>query len=173
VSADSHTEVALVSLQATDNCPGTVIAWQTAYEIDTLGFNVYRELGGQRVRPNADLLPAMGISPPGGYSYQVTDATAADPARTYWVEEVRFSLDSDLHGPVAPISGPACVARAVPIGPTNGTNGGPTPLANTTSPANADQAGGCALGGGTPTSPLMILEAMVLLLSAARRRRRR
>ena len=172
VSTNSHTDVEIVSLQATDNCPGTLIAWQTAYEIDTLGFNVYQELGGQRVRLNADLLPAMGISRPGGYSYQFTDATSADPSRTYWVEEVRFSLDSDFHGPVAPIPGPACGASAVLIGPTNGTNGGPTPVVDATSPAQAGEAGGCALGGGTPTSPPMILAAMVLLLGAVRRRPR-
>ncbi|HZL19766.1 MAG TPA: C25 family cysteine peptidase, partial [Polyangia bacterium] len=172
VSANSHTEAAIVSLQATDNCPGTLIAWQTGYEVDALGFNVYRELGGQRVRLNADLLPAMGISRPGGYSYQLADTMSADPSRTYWVEEVRLSLDSDLYGPVAPIPGPACGPSTVLTGPTNGTNGGPTPLVDTTSPAEADETGGCAFGGGTPTSPLMILEAMVLLLSAGRRRPR-
>lgn len=161
------TEAAIVSLQATDNCPGTLIAWQTGYEVGVLGFNVYRQLGGQRVQLNTDLVPAMGITRPGGYAYQFVDATSADPARTYWVEEVRFSLDSDLYGPVAPVPGPACDANAVLTGAPNGS---PTPVADATSPAEAGGAGGCALGGGPPTSPLVILAAMVSLLSARRRR---
>ncbi len=173
VTTDSHTEAAIVSLQATDNCPGTLIAWRTGYEIDALGFNVYRELGGQRVRLNASLLPAQGITGGGGFSYQFTDAASANPSRTYWVEEVRFSLDSDWYGPVGPIAGPACgTGTVVPTGPTYGSSSSPTPVVAASPPAEAGTAGGCTVGGRTPTSWLAFLAAAVFLLGAGLRRPR-
>ena len=172
VATDLHTEAAIVSLHATDNCPGTSIAWQTGYEIDALGFNVYREQGGQRVRLNASLLPAKGIAGGGGYSYQFADAVSADPSRTYWVEEVRFSLDSDWYGPVGPIAGPSCGTGTVLTSPTYGTSGSPTPVVAASPPAEAGAAGGCAVGGRTPTSWLVFLAAVVFLLGPGLRRRR-
>ncbi len=172
VATDSHTEAAIVSLQATDTCPGTSIAWQTGYEIDALGFNVYREQGGQRVRLNASLLPAKGIAVGGGYSYQFADAVSADPSRTYWVEEVRFSLDSDLYGPVGPIAGPSCGTGTVPTSPTYGTSGSPTPVVAASPPAEAGAAGGCAVGGRSPTSWPVFLAAVAFLLGPGLRRRR-
>jgi MYXO-CTERM domain-containing protein len=169
VATDSHTEAAIVSLQATDNCPGTSIAWQTGYEVDALGFNVYREQGGQRVRLNASLLPAKGIAGGGGYSYQFADAVSADPSRTYWVEEVRFSLQSDWYGPVGPVAGPSCGTGTALTSPTYGTSGSPTPVSPTpviggSAPAEAGAAGGCTVAGRTPTSWLVFLAAVVFLL---------
>ena len=174
VATDSHTEAAIVSLQATDSCPGTLIAWQTGYEIDALGFNVYREQGGQRVQLNASLLTAKGIAGGGGYSYQFADAASADPSRTYWVEEVRFSLDSDWYGPVGIIAGPACDTgtKAVLTGPTYGTSGSPTPVVASSPPAEAGAAGGCTVGGRAPTSWLASLAALAFLLGAGLRRSR-
>lgn len=105
---------------------------------------------------------------------------SADTSRTYWVEEVRFSLDSDFYGPVAPLSGPACSASAVPTGPTYGVGGSPSPLGPhpvgpTSAPAGeeAGRAGGCALGGGPPSSRLAILAALAFLLTLGRRPRPR
>jgi cysteine-rich repeat protein len=174
VATNSHTEAAIVSLLATDDCPGTSIAWRTGYEVDALGFNVYREQGGQRVRLNASLLPAKGIAGGGGYSYQFADAMSSDPARTYSVEEVRFSLDSDWYGPVGPIAGPSCGTGTgtVPTSPTYGTSGSPTPVIAASPPAEAGAAGGCTVAGGTPTSWLVLSAAMVFLLGPGLRRRR-
>jgi MYXO-CTERM domain-containing protein len=170
VSTDSHTDVEIVSLEATDGCSGTVVAWQTAFEIDALGFNVYREEGGQRVRLNDSLLPAMGITRGGAYSYQFVDVASADPGRTYWVEEVRFSLDSDWSGPVAPVAGPTCGGGPTLDGPSGGTSGSPTPLSAPAATAADPAAGGCAVGGGTPPS-LWALAALLLLLLSRRHRR--
>ena len=172
VATDLHTEAAIVSLQATDTCPGTSIAWQTGYEIDALGFNVYREQGGQRVRLNASLLPAKGIAGGGGYSYQFADAVSADPSRSYWVEEVRFSLGSDWYGPVGPVAGPSCGTGTILTSPTYGTDGLPTPVVAASPPAEAGTAGGCTVGGRTPTSALVFLAALVFLLGPCLRRPR-
>ena len=172
VATDVHTEAAIVSLQATDTCPGTSIAWRTGYEIDALGFNVYREQSGQRVRLNASLLPAKGIGGGGGYSYQFVDAVSADPSRTYWVEELRFSLDSDWYGPVGPIAGPSCGVGIVLTSPTYGTSGSPTPVVAASPTAEAGAVGGCTVGGRAPTSWLVFLTALVFLLGPGLRRPR-
>ncbi len=174
VTTNVHTEEAIVSLQATDSCPGTLIAWQTGFEVDAQGFNVYRDQGGERVRLNANLIPAMGLSSgTGGYSYQLVDATSADPSRTYWVEEVRLSQDSDFNGPVAPVPGPSCGTNAVAPGPTGDLTGTPSPVADSHAPAGeADSAGGCAVGAGALTSPLAMLVALAFLLRSRWRRSR-
>ena len=93
---------------ATETCPGTVVTWETSYEIDSLGFNVYRDQGGQRVLLNPTILAAAGTLGGGGHRYQFVDATSTAPSRAYWVEEVRFDLTSGWHGPVAPVAGAAC-----------------------------------------------------------------
>jgi cysteine-rich repeat protein len=172
VATNSHTEAAIVFLQATDTCPGTLIAWRTGYEVDALGFNVYREQGGQRVRLNAALLPAKGIAGGGGYSYELADAVSADPSRTYWIEEVRFSLDSDWYGPVGPVAGAACGEGTVPGSPTYGQSGSPTPVIAGSPSAEAGAAGGCTVGDRAPTSWLALLAAAAFLLGGGRRRRR-
>ena len=170
VATDLHTEAAIVSLQATDNCPGTLIAWRTGYEIDALGFNVYREQGGQRMRLNSSLLPAKGIVGGGGYSYQFADPVSADPSRTYWVEEVRFSLGSDWYGPAGPVAGPSCGTGTVLTSPTFSTSGSPTPVVAASPPADAGAAGGCTVGGSAPASWLVFLAAVVFLLGLRRPR---
>ena len=118
------------------------------------------------MRLNASLLPAKGIVGGGGYSYQFADAVSADPSRTYWVEEVRFSLDSDWYGPVGPTAGPACGTGAVLTRPTYGTSGSPTPVVAASQPAESGAVGGCAVGGRPPTSWLAFLAAAVFLLGA-------
>jgi len=121
---------------------------------------------------NASLLPAKGIAGGGGFSYQFTDAASADPSRTYWVEEVRFSLESDWNGPVGPVAGPACGPGTVLTSPTYGTSGSPTPVVAAAPPAEAGAAGGCAVGGRTPTSWPVFWAAAVFLLGAGLRRPR-
>ena len=50
------------SLDATASCAGTTIAWQMAQGFDTLGFNVFREANGARVKLNDGLVPAKALS---------------------------------------------------------------------------------------------------------------
>ncbi len=172
MATNSHTEAALISLVATETCPGTVVAWETSYEIDTLGFNVYRDQGGQRVLLNPTFIPAGGPAGGGGHRYQLVDAASTDPSRTYWVEEVRFDLTSGWHGPVAPVAGPACAGpTAVTFG---GGSGSPIPIGASPDPAPsaADSAGGCAVGGARRPSAMAVLASLLLVVGARGRARR-
>ena len=60
VTTNSTTSVDLLSLDATASCAGTTIAWQMAQGFDTLGFNVFRETNGARVKLNDGLVPGTG-----------------------------------------------------------------------------------------------------------------
>jgi hypothetical protein len=73
---------------------GVTITWETASEVDTMGFNLYRAEGAasesfQQV--NAELVPAQG-DPLAGASYQIEDKEVK-PGRlySYQIEEVEWS----------------------------------------------------------------------------------
>lgn len=86
--------------------------WETASEIDNLGFNLYRttKLDGEKVKINPELIPSNVY--PGaliGASYSFID-TGADlnqgkflPNRTYyyWLETLDIFGSSELYGPIA------------------------------------------------------------------------
>ena len=80
------------------------LGWETASEIDNLGFNVYRaeRVNGPRTRLNLSLIPTQ--VPPGspfGATYTYRDATAQPGvAYYYWLEDVDIYGGTGMHGPV-------------------------------------------------------------------------
>ena len=84
----SATLVALHSFQAFGGISAIGVVWVTAWEMDTAGFNLYRD--GKRI--NARLIPAQNA--PGGAVYRYCD-TGATPYRrhTYTLEEVTHTGD--------------------------------------------------------------------------------
>jgi hypothetical protein len=78
------------------------VEWQTAQEIDNLGFNVYR--GEREVGPflklNEELIPGMIYSPVGReYVYEDTDVTRGE-IYYYRLEAIDREGSSTFHGPV-------------------------------------------------------------------------
>jgi len=69
------TAVRLRSFGAEPSRTGTVLRWRTASEFDVLGFNLYREVRGQRVRVNRALIAARGRGT--GASYRFVDRALA------------------------------------------------------------------------------------------------
>lgn len=100
----SPTAVDLLSFTGTRMADGILLEWQTANEIDNLGFNLYRAASesGTKVKLNADLIPTKVM--PGslvGASYSFEDFTAtASEAYFYWLEDVEASGTTTMHGPV-------------------------------------------------------------------------
>ncbi|MBI1766694.1 MAG: putative Ig domain-containing protein [Acidobacteria bacterium] len=84
---------------------GVTVAWQTGFEADHLGFNVYREDGGQRLKINPTLIAGSALlagerTPlTAGNSYTWTDARGAASV-AYWLEEIDLRGNSTWHGPV-------------------------------------------------------------------------
>ena len=104
------TAVRMAGMSARRTAAGVVIEWRTGYEIDNLGFHVYRGREGERVRLTTNLLIGSGllVSPGGGpgtgHTYRWTDdsadARAADVE--YWLEEIDLNGTRTWHGPIRP-----------------------------------------------------------------------
>jgi MYXO-CTERM domain-containing protein len=176
VTTNSTTSVDLLSLDAAASCAGTTIAWQMAQGLDTLGFNVFREANGARVKLNDALVPGQALSGGAGERYSFVDPGPPAAGRVYWVENVTFSLDSRWYGPVAPLAAPDCASISVP--------GSVRPAVPTASPSGmgpgapsesaSDQLGGCAVtGGGRRAGSAVVPLALVALALVGLRRRRR
>ncbi|HYV07937.1 MAG TPA: C25 family cysteine peptidase, partial [Blastocatellia bacterium] len=94
-------------VKATRYTDGVVLQWRTGMEVDNLGFNVYREEGGRRVRLNQQLLAgsALMVGPEtelrSGRPYAWTDRSASSAGARYWIEDVDLNGTSTLHGPIA------------------------------------------------------------------------
>ncbi len=106
------TEVRLLSFTATRYDAGTLLQWRTGYEIDNLGFHLYREVDGVRTRitdtpvSGTGLLAGAGTAVNAEQSYARWDVgTAGSDAVTYWLEDIDFSGTATLHGPVTPLPG--------------------------------------------------------------------
>ncbi|HWO00570.1 MAG TPA: C25 family cysteine peptidase [Blastocatellia bacterium] len=98
------TAAKLASFEAESYGDQVLLRWQTGEEIDNLGFNIYREENGERVRLNPQLLAGSallagnGIELKAGRSYSWWDGGRAESR--YWLEEISLNGDNVLHGPV-------------------------------------------------------------------------
>jgi hypothetical protein len=104
VSSCSVTAVTLVSFTATARPSAILLQWETATELDNLGFNLYRAAapGGPRSQLNASLIPGQMPGSPVGATYEYRDQSAR-PGTTYyyWLEDVDVYGVATLHGPVS------------------------------------------------------------------------
>ena len=89
---------------------GVVLEWRTGYEVDNLGFHVYRGPENGRVRLTTSLLAGSGLQQSSGietgtsHSYRWSDETAgaSAPDVEYWVEEIAITGERTWHGPIRP-----------------------------------------------------------------------
>ena len=59
--SSAPTAVKLSSFTATRLGGRVLVQWQTGYEVDNLGFRVYREAGGQRMRVTPSLVAGSAL----------------------------------------------------------------------------------------------------------------
>jgi hypothetical protein len=109
--------ITLAAFTAAPSVRGVLLAWDTASELDTAGFNLWRgdAAAGPYAKVNAALIPAVG-GPTWGASYSFTDATVADGATYYYkLEEVDVYGLSAFHGPTAVTVGMTQSWRYLPL----------------------------------------------------------
>jgi Peptidase family C25/Lamin Tail Domain len=99
------TEVELASFEALQVRGGTLLQWETGYEVDNLGFNLYRDVEGRRVRINPSLVAGsafvagQGVRMTAGRGYRWFDRQGTAGSR-YWLEDVDINGSRKLYGPV-------------------------------------------------------------------------
>jgi hypothetical protein len=98
------TAVDLLAFEAWPEGRGIHLQWETANEVDNVGFNLYRskELDGKRTRLNDQLIPSQTYpGSPFGAVYDYVDEDARDGrAYFYWLEDVDIYGHGTIHGPV-------------------------------------------------------------------------
>ena len=95
------TAVTLADFSARSSAGQVVVNWQSAVELRSLGYNIYRStsLAGQRTQLNADLIPAE-IGSMTGAAYQFVDPESGfNRTSYYWLEAVGAD-GSQWYGPV-------------------------------------------------------------------------
>jgi uncharacterized repeat protein (TIGR01451 family) len=107
VSVLAPTEVELFSLDATQSKSGVTVRWQTSFEADNLGFNVYRSTGSgtpekinNHIITGSTLFTAKRLED--GRSYRFKDTKVPAGLVQYWVEDIDLRGTKTMHGPVTP-----------------------------------------------------------------------
>ena len=83
-----------------------VLTWKTGGEAHNLGFNVYREQSGNRVRMNPSVIAGSALLMSGalpqhaGRSYGWIDSSAGVAGASYWLEDIDVNGTRTMHGPV-------------------------------------------------------------------------
>ncbi|HEY9232172.1 MAG TPA: C25 family cysteine peptidase [Blastocatellia bacterium] len=117
VPASPHSPSAarLESSAASGYDGGTLIEWRTGFEVDNLGFRLYRDEGRKRTLLTPQLLAGsalvtrQGTALAAGRSYAWWDSEIADCGlriadcrkAVYWLEELDLKGNSIWHGPIA------------------------------------------------------------------------
>src|SRR5208337_5371390 len=84
-----------------------VLTWKTGGEAHNLGFNVYREQNGNRVRMNPSIIAGSALLMSGalpkhaGRSYAWIDPSAGVTGASYWLEDIDLNGTRTMYGPVS------------------------------------------------------------------------
>ena len=112
---DNPTAVTLVSFEAALDGAAVLVTWETAMEIDNVGFNLYRSEApdGPYVKLNESLIPSQAPGAPFGAEYSWLDETV-EPGVTYYykLEDVEVGGLSTFHGPISVSQGPNAISLA-------------------------------------------------------------
>lgn len=101
------TAVTLASFTATPQGSGVLVRWETATEIDNVGFNLHRTQSpkGEWVRLNTTLIPSQAPGSVFGATYTWLDEDVGAGIVYYKLEDVEVGGRSTLHGPISTQAG--------------------------------------------------------------------
>ncbi|MEW6208940.1 MAG: C25 family cysteine peptidase, partial [Acidobacteriota bacterium] len=81
------------------------LRWNTGYEVDNLGFNIYREQNGIRSLANKQIIAGsafsagQGVPLTAGKPYYWIDQSASEDEAVYWLEDIDLAGASTWNGP--------------------------------------------------------------------------
>jgi hypothetical protein len=108
--AIAPTAVELAAFNTAPQGNGVLLTWETASEVDNVGFNIYRADThvGQLVKINPYLIASQNPGETAGAAYAFLDESAA-PGVTYyyWLDDIDASGTATRHGPVVAQMDPA------------------------------------------------------------------
>jgi Peptidase family C25 len=99
----------LRDFSVTQEKTNVLISWQMNVVPGNLGFNIYREVSGQRTKINQHLIGGtmLGATQHGVANiYRFSDKLGEGTFAQYWLEDVSTSGQHSMFGPVSPTSGP-------------------------------------------------------------------
>ncbi len=113
VVADQPTAEKLTGFTATAHDSNVLLNWRTGFEVDNLGFNVYREADGDRIRITPQIIAGSALSEgPGtsllsGNDYYWADTPPPGKPVRYWLEDIDLNGKSTFNGPYSITTAPA------------------------------------------------------------------
>ena len=134
------TRVALETFMATVNGNQVLLSWKTGGELGNLGFNVYREENGERIRLNPSLIAGSALIMKAALQQHAAKTYAwidypqdAKDIHSYWLEDVDLNGTRTFHGPVSPgpSLGNSSLSPAKMITEVNILSVGPQPVTPT------------------------------------------
>lgn len=99
------TSAFIIYFDAENTPQGVLLSWETANEVDNLGFNIYRadDPEGEKARVNPGLIPSKAMGSTSGAVYEFLDEDGAVGGKYYyWLEDVDFAMSTTLYGPISP-----------------------------------------------------------------------
>lgn len=102
------TAVDLAAFTAAPYNGGVLLQWQTGYDMDILGWHVYREMQGKPVKLTPGMIAGSaltfgpGIRLNNGNTYRWWDPAGQHTDR-YWIEDRNLRGQRTKHGPVTPV----------------------------------------------------------------------
>ena len=103
--SDPYTRIGLAhaaDVRVAASPSGVLIEWRTSFELDNLGFNIYRDENDARILVNPSIIAGsvlrQGTPLDSGYEYQWFDGGGTGYSR-YYLEEIRLNEPSLLLGP--------------------------------------------------------------------------
>lgn len=135
------TAVRMASAKAARTEKGVTVTWRTGSEVDNLGFEVYREVAGERTRVTTKPIAGSALLVPQGFTtvgrpYNWTDESPQAIGKdvkdvSYWIEDIDLNGKRTWHGPIVPAAqksteGKEDTQASEPVAPT--TVAGNSPL---------------------------------------------
>jgi hypothetical protein len=98
--------VDLASFVALDASDHVLLRWETAIELDNMGFKLYHSLNDSHfansIQINEALIPAQGPGSGQGFIYQYEDyEVQGGKSYFYWLEDIDLNGNGTLHGPIS------------------------------------------------------------------------